>query len=492
MKYKISILILSVLLLSNCTESFLNVDSQTALTVSTFFRTEADFQQAVNGTYAPLRTLYNGTAENGAWVMGEMHSDNTRYIFNPNYRATINQENLADFIHEPANGIIELKYTTNYLIIARANQVIALIDDADFDQSQKEQFKGEVLFLRALAYFDLVQYFGKVPLHLEPATTREETSLPLAEVDVIYDQIISDASEAAALLPAKSEQEAGRTTSGAAKTLLGNVHVVLENWAAAESVLQEVVASNEYDLLSDYAAVFDPDNKNHAESVFEIQFLEGTGGFASDFIYDFLPRPATAEEIAAITGTPDAQALTTEAYNIPSPDLIAAYETGDVRQEVSIGEARLNSGIYPYIKKYVHPHAQQGITNENFPVYRYAEVLLLLAEALNEQGKPAEAPLNAVRDRAGLGPTTASGQEALRTAILDERRVELAFENKRWLDLVRTGNAVSVITAYGQRIKADPQAYYFPDGLEPAPAAFSTINLIFPLPASEAALSDYF
>lgn len=492
MKYKISLIIFTVLLFSSCSEEFLNVDSQTALTVSTFYNTETDFQQAVNGTYAPLRTLYNGAGENGAWVMGEMHSDNTRYILNPNYRATIDQENLADFIHEPANGIIELKYTTNYLIIARANQVLALIDEADFDQAQKDKFKGETLFLRALAYFDLVQYFGRVPLHLEPATTRDETSLPLAEVNVIYDQIISDAGEAANLLPPKSQQEAGRATSGAAKTLLGNVYAVLKDWSNAESVLQEVVSSNEYELLDEYADVFDPNNKNHAESVFEVQFLEGTGGFASDFIYDFLPRPATAEEIAAITGTPDAQALTTEAYNVPSPDLIAAYEAGDLRRDASIGEARLNSGIYPYIKKYVHPHAQHGITNENFPVYRYSEVLLLLAEAMNEQGKSAEGPLNEVRDRAGLDPTTASGQDGLRTAILQERRVELAFENKRWLDLVRTGNAVSVITAYGQRIKADPQAYYYPEGLEPAPAAFSTIDLMFPLPASEAALSEYF
>lgn len=492
MKYRLLFILASLLVFSNCSEDFLQVDSETSLTANTFFKTEADFQQAVNGTYEPLRDLYNGTGENGAWVMGEMHSDNTRYIFNPNYRATIDQENLADFIHEPANGIIAFKYTTNYLIIARANQVLASIDEADFDQAVKDKFKGEVYFLRALAYFDLAQYFGKVPLHLVPAQTREDTSLPLSDETAIYNQIISDATEAARLLLPKSQQEAGRATSGAAKTLLGNVYAALKDWPAAEAVLQEVASSKEYSLLPDYADVFDPNNKNHAESVFEVQFLEGTGGFASDFIYDFLPRPATAEEIAAITGTPDAQALTTEAYNIPSPDLIAAYEAGDIRKDASIGEAVLGSGTYPYIKKYVHPHAQNGITNENFPVYRYSETLLLLAEALNEQGKPAEGPLNQVRARAGLDPTTATGQDALREAILNERRVELAFENKRWLDLVRTGNAVGVIMAYGQRIKADPQSYYFPSGLAPAPAAFSKIDLTFPLPASEAALSEFF
>lgn len=490
MQYKLSLLLLVGLLLSSCGEDFLEIESETALTVNTFYQTEADFQQAVNGAYAPLRNLYDG--DNGAWVMGEMHSDNTHYILNPNFRAVIDQENIADFIFEPASAIATLKYTTNYSIIARTNQIISLIDDADFDRESRDGIKGQALFLRALAYFDLVQYFGEVPLHLEPATTREETSLPLSEVSVIYDQIIADASTAADLLPPKSQQEPGRATSGAAQTLLGNVYMVLQDWPAAETALQAVVSSNEYDLLDEYADVFDPNNKNHLESVFEVQYLEGTEGFASNFVYSFIPMPATAAEVASITGTPDAQALTTEGFNIPTPDLIAAYEPGDVRKDVSIAELTIETGTYPYVNKYMHPHAQHNITGENWPVYRYAEVLLLLAEALNEQGKPADGPLNEVRRRAGLEPTTASGQAELREAILAERRVELAFENKRWLDLVRTGNAQSVMSAFGERVKANPQDYYYPAGLAPAPAAFSQIDLTFPLPASEALLSEFF
>ncbi|NJO24640.1 MAG: RagB/SusD family nutrient uptake outer membrane protein, partial [Bacteroidia bacterium] len=207
--------------LSSCKKDFLNLPSETNLTSATFFKTQADFEKAVNGAYAPLRTLYNNPAANNssAYFMGEMHSDNTRYVLNPNFRATIDQEQIADFIYDPASVIATNKYTTNYLIIARANQVLALIDGVDFDAAVKSNLKGQALFLRSLAYFELVQFFGKVPLHLKPVSSYTDAALPLSSVDSIYNQIIADASQAASLLPNKSVQQPGRATSGAAKTL---------------------------------------------------------------------------------------------------------------------------------------------------------------------------------------------------------------------------------------------------------------------------------
>jgi hypothetical protein len=200
----------------------------------------------------------------------------------------------------------------------------------------------------------------------------------------------------------------------------------------------------------------------------------------------------TAAGVSAITGIAGEQATTAESYNVPSPDIIAAYEAGDKRKDASIAYATGANGVsYPYIKKYLHPHTLPGASNDNWPVYRYAEVLLMLAEALNEQNKSDEALtfINQVRTRAGLANSSASGQSAVRDAIANERRVELAFENKRWLDLVRTGKATSVITAYGAKIKAKPQEYYFLTGYAPVPAAFTTINLLFPYPTSEVALN---
>ena len=195
-----------------------------------------------------------------------------------------------------------------------------------------------------------------------------------------------------------------------------------------------------------------------------------------------------------VTGIAAPQALGGEGGNAPTPDLIAAYEEGDERMNTSIGHCTAEGVSFPYIKKYNHPHINQGLTNDNFPVYRYAEVLLFLAEALNEQGKTSEALpyLNQVRTRAGLENSTASGQAEIRDAIANERRVELAFENKRWLDLVRTGKAVNVMTAYGAYLKAHPQEYYYPAGIIAPPASFTTIKTLFELPASEAALSPYF
>ena len=216
-------------------------------------------------------------------------------------------------------------------------------------------------------------------------------------------------------------------------------------------------------------------------------------------IYRFLPSPITAAEITPITGTLNPQATSQESNNIPTPDIIAAYETGDKRKDISIGYVKLSQSLrtdqtYPYIKKYARVHSQFNNTGQNWPVYRYAEVLLFLAESLNEQGKSGEAVtyLNQVRARAGLAATKASAQADLREAIFKERRVELAFENKRWFDLTRTGRVKEIIGAYGARVKANPSAYYFPAGAVPPPNAFTVLDDYYGLPAVEAALTPYF
>ncbi|MGV3585598.1 MAG: RagB/SusD family nutrient uptake outer membrane protein [Adhaeribacter sp.] len=491
-------LLLSCGLLGSCGDDFLSIVPETQLSSATFFTKEADFQQAVNAVYVPLRTIFNDRS----WLLSEMHSDNTYYARNPAFGATEQQEDLADFALPEANGVtsnthVLNQYRQDYLIIARANQILSTIDKIEFSADSKNNIRGQALFLRAFAYFELARYFGKVPLHLEPVTNRSEAALPLSSEEDVYAQIIKDASEAITLLPVKSKQQAGRATSGAARTLLANVYIVQKKWSEAEKLLKEIVASNEYSLIPDYANVFSTStgNKNNQESVFEVQYLEGSAGLNGNFLYQFMPRNILANELVTITGTTNPQPLSGEGNNIPTPDIIAAYEPNDARKDVSVGYITLSSSarqnkVYPYIKKYAKPHALHDNHGMNWPVYRYAEVLLFLAEALNEQGKAGEAAtyLNQVRKRAGLGEATGD----LREAIYKERRVELAFENKRWFDLVRTGRAIDVITAYGNRIKANPQAYYYPEGTAPRSHAFSNIKLYYPLPADEAALSPHF
>jgi hypothetical protein len=485
--------------LTSCKDDFLTIVPEAELSSAIFFKTEADFQQAVNAAYVPLRTIVNDRA----WLLGEMHSDNTYYARNPLFGATEQQEDIADFAVPTANGVtsnvhVLNQYRQDYLIIARVNQIMSQIDKIEFDAEKKNNIKGQALFLRAYAYFELIRYFEKVPLHLTPVPNRQEAALPLASREEVFAQITKDAAEAITLLPSKSKQEAGRATMGAAQTLLANVYIEQKKWADAETLLRAVVNSNEYDLMSTYAQAFsgNASNKNNKESVFEVQFLEGAAGLNGNFMYQFMPRPISPAEIVTIMGTSNPQPLDGEGNNIPTPDIIAAYEEGDQRKDASIGfitlagSARSNK-VYPYIKKFASTHSLNNNHGMNWPIYRYSEVLLLLAEALNEQGKggQAEMYLNMVRKRAGLKDFAGAD---MREAISKERRVELAFENKRWFDLVRSGKAIEVITAYGNRIKTNPQAYYYPEGTAPRSNAFTNISIYYGLPADEAALSPHF
>lgn len=492
----------STLAFSSCQDKFLTVLPETTLSADVYFKTQADFQAAVNAAYAPLRTIFNDRA----WKLGELHSDNAYYARNPLYGAVDATENIADFAVPTANGVtandnVLQQWRQDYLIIARANQILVLIDGVDFDAAVKANLKGQALFLRAFAYFELARYFGSVPLHLIPVTTRQEAALPLSKVEDIYAQIEKDAKEASTALLPKSTQEAGRVTSGTAKMLLANLYVVQKKWADAATLLADIVKSGGYSLMPNYDDAFSgtSDNKNNAESVFEVQFMEGAAGYSGNLIYQIMPSPITAAELFPITGTNNTQATSQESNDIPTPDIIAAFETGDKRKDVNIGYVTLSQSarankVFPYVKKFARKHTQQGNTGQNFPVYRYAEVLLFLAESLNESGKSADAIpyLNQIRARAGLAATTASSQTDLREAIFKERRVELAFENKRWFDIVRTGRIQEIIVPYGARVKANPDAYYFPAGSVPPGNAFTVLGQYYGLPAVESALSPNF
>ncbi|MBC6368310.1 RagB/SusD family nutrient uptake outer membrane protein [Algoriphagus sp. AK58] len=501
---KYSIIFLVLLMTFTSCEDFLTVVPETQLSSATFFKTEKDFVQAVNATYAPLRAYYNGPA----WLLGELHSDNTFYMRNVLFGAVENAENLADFSVPVSNGTTP---NTNvlgawrglYLIISRANQVLALIDGVQFNQDSKNNLKGQALFLRAFSYFHLVRYFGKVPLHLTPVSGRDGAALPLSEEAAVFDQIIKDLTEAVPLLPQKSQQEAGRVTQGAARTLLGDVFIYRKRWSDAEQVLAPVISSGQYALMPSYAMAFPKNstNKNNIESVFEIQFREGADGLQGTFLYQHLPYPLTVPEVRALFNTTNPQPLDGQGNNIPTPDIIAAYEPGDLRKDASImyitvsGRPGTNK-ITPIIKKFQDNHAQHNNHGVNWPVYRYAEVLLLMAEAQNEQGKTSEALgfLNQVRSRAGLPASTAAGQANVREAIFKERRVELAFENKRWFDIIRTDRIQEIIVPYGQRIVANPLDYYFPPipGAVPRPNVFTNLDKFYAYPAVESDLSPHF
>jgi hypothetical protein len=490
------------LLFTSCRDNFLTTVPETQLSTAIFFKTQADFQQAVNGAYVPLRTIFNDRA----WKMGEMHSDNTYYGRNILFGAVDATENIADFALPVSNGTtandnILQQFRQDYQIISRTNEILTRIDNVDFDAEVKKNLKGQALFLRAFAYLELARYFGKAPLHLEPVASRDAAALPLSEAAVLYDQIEKDAKAAAELLPAKSKQAAGRVTSGTANMLLADLYILKKEWGPAETVLKTIVNSGEYALMDDYEDAFTEtsSNKNNIESIFEVQYMEGSAGVNGNQFYQFVPSPILAGELAPLTGTSNPQGISGENNNIPTPDIIAAYEAGDKRKDASIGYVTLSQSlrvnkVYPYIKKYAKKHSLHGNTGQNWPVYRYAETLLFMAEALNENGQSGAALpyLNQIRSRAGLPAITTTSQAELREIIFKERRVELAFENKRWFDIVRTDRIQEIIVPYGNRIKANPQAYYFPANANPPSNAFTILDAYYPLPAVEAALSPHF
>ncbi|GAB4046001.1 RagB/SusD family nutrient uptake outer membrane protein [Spirosoma litoris] len=488
---KIKLIALSILFFSlSACHDFLDVVPETSLTADSFYKSQTDFEQAVGGIYAPLQGLYNQD-----WILNEMRSDNTFFIYNVAQRGGKPQEDPATFTVETNNTYTSGKWTNCYLMIARANQVLKAIDAASFDESVKSNLKGQALFLRAFAYFDLVKNFGGVPLFLDPATGYKDTFKARAEVADVYKQIGTDAAAAAKLLPAKASAP-GRATSGAAYTLLADAYINQKSWADAETALKTVTTLG-YSLLPNYADIFKPTNKGNSELIFDVQYAEGT----SQAIYNALPYlfiPILADP-SILTGVKPASQQNYGGYNVPTPDLLKAYEDtlNDQRFSASIGFYTGPSPLIgipyynhtPYIKKYLHPHAVYGQTADNGPIYRYAEVLLMLAEVTNEQGRQADAVgyLNQVRTRAGLSPLAAGSQTDMRTRILKERQIELAFENKRWHDLVRSGLAVQVLSAKGAKIKANPQAYYYPTGSAPIATAFNVTDrdLLYPIPVSE-------
>lgn len=478
MKTKIKIIGL-IILMSSCNEDFLDLKPQTFVSSTTFFITEDDYRQAVSGAYSSLRELYSN-----AYVLGEMRSDNTHYYLKASDRGTQNleKEYVSAFIDDPNNRYSAGKYFACYQGISRCNAILDRIDKAIIPDNVKGVLGGETKFLRAFYYFELVQYFGGVPLYLKEITDQAETALPRASKEEVYAQIIKDATEAAAQLPV-TQSEKGRATLGSAKTLLGYVYCTLNQYAEAEQALKDVTTLG-YILLPNYGDNFKTANKNSNESIFEVQYKEGTQQLQSSWTYQFIPSLLDTKIITGVSGNNQAIG----GWNIPSDDLLAAYEPNDVRKAASIADGYTTDGVFvpmPYTIKYLNPHAVFNNTDDNWIVYRYADVLLLLAEVLNEQSKSSEALpfLNQVRTRAGLDPVTETDQSALRDIILKERRVELAFENHRWLDLVRTGKAIEVMTAYGNEMK---QKFSY---LLPRTYNVTEDKLLFPIPQSEIVLN---
>jgi hypothetical protein len=471
--------------LSSCSEDFLNQTDPTKVKVDLFYKNEEQVKQAVSGVYSQIQGLTNT-----AYLFGEFQTDNTTVDLNPSDRGGAGGWEAFEFSTvNSGNGEIANLWNGFYAAMYNCNLTLERMVNATMTDNARKEAEGQLKFLRAYMYFHLVQYFGDVIIvtsTLEiPDPAFDLVRSPQADV---WAQIEKDLKEAAAALPAKyAAADNGRATKGAALSLLGKSYLTQKKYAEAVTTLKEVTALG-YALNANYADNYATTKKNGIESIFEIQYMgDNDLGEWSNFEYVFAPRVSKG----AVTGFP---AGSNGGRNVPTNDIMAAYEKGDLRKDISLRpNFKLDTTTYqvPYVLKYNYPHTIVNRTNSNWPVLRYADVLLMLAESINEQSGPtAEALgyLNQIRKRAGLADLAIADKVALRTAVLKERRLELAFENHRWFDLKRTKTPAewaAFMNAHGAQERAKPTVARGNVPFNTTDYVYTENEYFFPLPAPQ-------
>lgn len=454
---------LCIVLASSCNNEYLNVEPIDRYVVTNFPKNESQIDQSVIACYRQVFNIVNSSL----WVWGDFISDNTSFRYNPNDRGGIAIEELDEFVALADNGNFNNLYRDSYEGVLRSNYVLQNIDGLTFSSDQKKNIRtAEARFFRAWHYFNLVRVYGDVSIITRVLTQPAESrQFPRESVAKVYTDVIEpDVQFALENLPSTvAVTDKGRLTKGAAIMLMAKVLMTQKRFAEATPILQQITTLG-YGLNSTYANNFNPLTKNSVESIFEIQADQNLG-YSFGWYGQWTPW-GTGTNIWP-NGSNSRGGL-----NQPTKSLLNAFEAGDNRRAVTIG----TFNNIDYLNKFRYYDAATRSNPANFPVYRYADALLMLAECLNEAGFPnsqAFTYLNQVRQRAGLLPKTQlnpvpalaiNSQEEFRLAIERERRVELAGEAHRWFDLVRTDRAVAVMTAHGIAEKAikttiNPNAY---------------------------------
>ncbi len=447
----------ALLVVSGCSKDFLDNPPQGFLTNAIFPENPEQAQLAVNGMYADLRqwNLYYG-----GFPIVDIMSDDARKGSNPGDGAFLLQ--FDEFTFTADIGDIANWYTTLYEAIKSTHVVIDRVPEIDMDQTIKNRHIAQARFLRALHYFSLVRGFGDVPkvVNLTP-----DPGLPRSPKAEIYNEIIiPDLLFAIANLPTKAEWasvDLGRASKGAAQALLAKAYLYTNDFPNAELQAMDVINSQLYDLEFEFSNAFLPIGEFGIESVFEVGAVPfGTGATGGNQFAN----------TQSVRGNPNRG----WGFNRPSLDLMAAYESDDPRRDASIvflGEvldgvpilgdistpdSTFQNGILIEIECYNQKVWVPGSSTEepfgyNVKEMRYAEVLLIAAEAMNKNGNSGGAlmQLNKLRQRAGVADITESDPVALHQAIMLERRREMALEQERFFDLVRTGMAPEVLGPYG-------------------------------------------
>ena len=450
----------TALVLSSCSKSFIDAKSNLLgnSTGGQLWKTPSDAQMAVNTIYGNLRS-WNNVAF-AAVILENIPSDDAEKGSTANDATFINQYD--NFSVTPTEGQFNGFWTEQYLNINFCNQVLDHVDTMSaVSTAQKTRFLAEAKFIRAYSYFRLVRAFGRVPLVLHVPSTPAELNPKQNTSAEVYAQIESDLNDAAAGLPSKVvASEAGRASQGAAWALHAKVAMYQKKWNDVLTYTNNVINSGVYSLFPSFYDQFRIANENNSESIFEIQcnFIKGNDDISNS-------------QYSQIQGNRDANAGW--GFNVPTQNLVNEFETGDPRLQATVmmqGTTTPSGDVVPMaaagapvrynMKSYV-PFSLAVLDNQgadqNIRVIRYADVLLMNAEANNELGNAQAAlvSLEQVRARARgnntaiLPKVTTTDQSALRTAIYHERRVELAMENDRYFDVIRQGRAATVFGPLG-------------------------------------------
>lgn len=414
---RILIVSLVLVLAGTACQKQLDLTPISAIGADDFYQNTDEVQSGLVGCYDGLQTSIQTQ-----YMLTEMRSDNTTTVLGEG------EFKLIDFFQEtPDNSVTTLYWQNCYNTIFRANNVMAQLGVVT-NESTANQIKGEALFIRALNYFNLVRLFGNIPLVTTVVLADDNEAFANVPASEVYSQIISDLQEAASLLPATDDEDNfSRATSSAANGLLAKVYITLGQYSNALPLLQSLTTAG-FQLMPTYPEVFNPEV--NPEIIFSIRFKSGSNNegqvYSSEFtktgIYSGLNNP-TNKNIESYTAADSVRFN----FNITSDLLCGKYLSSDPR----------------------------GDAGNDWPVLRYADILLLLGETINQLEGPTAAalePLNQVRERAGIAPyTTAelSTKEAYANAVAEERVHELGFENHRWFDLLRTGQALKVMNEQG-------------------------------------------
>lgn len=432
------VIFISLIFLISCEDEYLNLSPVSELNTENFFVSAGDFNNALIAAYDVLQEKNKID-----WIMNEIRSDNGTEAKDQDER------DLDNFSVSTTNVVISNFWKICYKGIFRSNIVLEKIENADILSADKNVIIGQTKFIRAYFYFDLVRYFGEVPLVSKVIKLSESYATNRNAVDDVYKLIESDLKDAAMVLPSLyTGTDIGKVTKGAANAMLAKVYLTQKKYAEAKAVLESVTGDTQagYKLLPSFSDVFSVSNQNNKEIIFAIQYSNGTGD-GNGFMNEFGPG-TIGSDVSPGVGSE---------HNFPTADMIKAFEPGDTRKAVTLREYivspnKKDTVNNPYNRKFLADQVMND-SGLDWPVLRYSDVILMYAEVLNELNDLSGAitQINKIRERAfgntlnNYTVTSIPNQEAFRIKVLNERRVELAFENHRWFDLLRTGKAVEFL-----------------------------------------------